>query len=317
MSENVAVHPKQSTTVRANRGRKSGASRAPRPLLYALRGAFAGLGSHAPELAATLAERVFRTPPPYRPRPGEEHAVFFADVVPVRFGTRSLAVHTFGEGPTVLLAHGWGGRGTQLRAFIDPLVRAGYRVALFDGPGHDGEARFSQSSLPEMAAALRAVIGALGARAIIAHSMGAAAVVLALERVSADVRLVFVAPPSRLADATRSFGRALALSSRVITSLERRIEERFLRPLSDYDVLRAARAQTAPLLVVHDREDREVPVSSGRAIAQAWPGAELVLTEGLGHVRILRDAAVVERAVEFIAREPRVLERTEHATSLA
>jgi pimeloyl-ACP methyl ester carboxylesterase len=59
------------------------------------------------------------------------------------------------------------------------------------------------------------------------------------------------------------------------------------------------------LLVVHDENDREVPIACGEAIARAWPGAELVRTRGLGHQRILRDAATLKRVVRFVAQNPR------------
>ena len=58
---------------------------------------------------------------------------------------------------------------------------------------------------------------------------------------------------------------------------------------------------TAPLLVIHDRDDRDVAWTDGAAIAGAWPGAELVSTAGLGHRRIVHDLAVVARAVSFLA----------------
>ncbi len=55
-----------------------------------------------------------------------------------------------------------------------------------------------------------------------------------------------------------------------------------------------------PLLVIHDRNDKEVPVRSGQSIAEAWPDADLIITEGLGHQRILRADAVQNVAVSFI-----------------
>ena len=50
-----------------------------------------------------------------------------------------------------------------------------------------------------------------------------------------------------------------------------------------------------------DRDDDEVAWTDGAAIAEAWPGARLVTTTGLGHRRILRDAQVVSQAVSFVS----------------
>ncbi|MGH8561857.1 MAG: hypothetical protein ACRES4_07835, partial [Nevskiales bacterium] len=57
---------------------------------------------------------------------------------------------------------------------------------------------------------------------------------------------------------------------------------------------------TPPLLVVHDREDRETAWSDGQSIAEAWPQARLLSTQGLGHRRVVSDAEVVSAALRFI-----------------
>ena len=55
----------------------------------------------------------------------------------------------WGAGPSVLLVHGWEGRGAQLGALVDPLVAAGYRVVALDGPAHgDSPGRLSTLALP-------------------------------------------------------------------------------------------------------------------------------------------------------------------------
>ena len=62
-----------------------------------------------------------------------------------------------------------------------------------------------------------------------------------------------------------------------------------------------ASTRDAGLLVIHDRGDREVPVRHGDRLAASWPNAHLVLTDELGHRRILRDDTVIAQAVEFAA----------------
>jgi pimeloyl-ACP methyl ester carboxylesterase len=59
-----------------------------------------------------------------------------------------------------------------------------------------------------------------------------------------------------------------------------------------------------PTLIFHDRRDKEVPYAEGVALAASWPTSEMISTEGLGHQRILRDPAVIDRAVEFVVAEP-------------
>ncbi len=98
----------------------------------------------APSLAARLLERLFLTPRRWQRPVRETQWMSSARRSTLDFGgRRKLRLLTWGEGPTVLLAHGWSGRGSQMGCFAEPLVDAGYRVVAFDAPGHgDDDARF-------------------------------------------------------------------------------------------------------------------------------------------------------------------------------
>lgn len=57
----------------------------------------------------------------------------------------------------------------------------------------------------------------------------------------------------------------------------------------------------APLLVVHDENDVDVPWQDGKTYAEAWPDSRLLTTRGLGHRRILREAEVLTPVAEFFS----------------
>ncbi|HJW92763.1 MAG TPA: hypothetical protein VJ901_04025, partial [Thermoanaerobaculia bacterium] len=114
-------------------------------------------------------------------------------------------------------------------------------------------------------------------------------------------RVVFISPPLNPADYTNRFGDILGLEDEIIQRMRLRIEERFLRKWSDYSLAGTARMMTAPLLVIHDRDDQDTLWSEGAALADAWPSAKMMTTEGLGHRRILREQSVIEAAAKFVA----------------
>ena len=58
---------------------------------------------------------------------------------------------------------------------------------------------------------------------------------------------------------------------------------------------------TAPLLVIHDRQDDTVPFSHGADIARSWPGATLIGTTGLGHRDLVQDPLVISQVLDFVA----------------
>jgi pimeloyl-ACP methyl ester carboxylesterase len=207
---------------------------------------------------------------------------------------------SWGQGPTVLLVHGWNGRATQLGAFVSPLMASGFRVVAFDAFGH-GESPGNYLSLPELATCIRRVADELGGvHGVIAHSLGGAATTLALSRGLEIDRAVFVSPPADPREFLAIFSEALGISDEVRALTKRRLEERLGSAMEDMRATVLAPSMKTPLLVVHDRDDKEVPARVGRSIAEAWPNAALVLTEGLGHQRILRDETVNHFAVRFI-----------------
>ena len=267
-----------------------------------LRLIFRGLSRVSPAAAAALAMVLFRRPPRHRDSAEERDVLAKAERLFVSLDGKPLAAWRWGRGPAVLLVHGWGSRGSRLASFVAPLTEAGYSVVAFDAPGH-GASAGRLSSLPQFIAAIERLGRELGSlEAIAAHSMGGAATTLAMARGLPVRRVVFLAPAADPAGYSERFAEVLGLTPDVLGRMKQSIERRFGSPWDDFDVLRAARKMTAPLLVFHDRDDRDVAWTDGEAIAVAWPGAELVSTAGLGHRRIAHDPEVVARAVAFLAR---------------
>jgi pimeloyl-ACP methyl ester carboxylesterase len=266
-----------------------------------IRLAFRPLDRLSPALAGDVAELLFFTPA--RSRRTAEPAVFTqARRLPIQVDGRPVAAWRWGHGPVVLLLHGWSGRGAQLAAFVTPLLAQGYSVVALDAPGHGASGRY-RSSAPQFAAGVQAVAQAVGPLAgVIAHSLGAAGAALAMADGVAVDRLVLIAPAADPPAWLPPFAARLGLSAAAVTRLRARSERRIGRSWNDLHVPTLVAASATPLLVIHDRDDREVPWSDGAAIAAARPDAELLSTSGLGHVRLLQDAKVIDAAVEFLSR---------------
>jgi pimeloyl-ACP methyl ester carboxylesterase len=254
----------------------------------------------APTVAARVAETLFFSPPRARASSGGWPAGGRRRRIAGPAG--EVAVRSWGSGPAVYLLHGWGGRAEQLAALVPPLVERGFQVVALDAPAH-GDSPGRRSSGPEFARSLAAVVAHFGpAHAVIAHSLGAAATVFAMREGLAVGRLVFIGPPADPLVWVDRFARSLGLTPPVLTEMRRRSERRIGARWDDLPLLPLrGLAAPPPLLVVHDRDDREVAWQDGAAIAAAWPGARRLDTVGLGHRRLLRDAAVVEAVADFVA----------------
>lgn len=262
------------------------------------------------QLGTSLAERLFTTPRRHA-RPDRERDILAtgrAGVINVtlrapRWNSMRVPVATWrwGVGPTVLLVHGWEGRGSQLGAFVAPLVAAGMSVVAFDAPGHGNspEHRLYLTDLADCIADVSEAVGPL--HGVIAHSFGSAATLLAFTRREIRAsRNVMVAPNVLIDDAVRRFARMVGLDESDRIALEQRLATQTGVAIDALRLNHLAPQRDDALLVLHDRDDREVPYEHARQLAEAWPNAQLIETSGLGHRRILRDDAVLDSVVEFV-----------------
>lgn len=264
--------------------------------------AFRALDTSAPGAAAALAYRLWTTPGPTPQRPVEDWPEGTrAEWVATPNGRVRSYVH--GEtGPTVLLVHGWGGHAGHWRAFVPVLAEAGYRVVGFDHVGHGASPR-RRTHLGEMVETVQSVTRRYGHMAgVVGHSVGGAAAYLAAGRGLPADALAVIGSPANLEDMVRLFAGMLRLSERSVAALRRRMEARYG---FGWDAARAdavlPRLDRVRGLIVHDRQDREVPFGQAEANARHWPGAALVATEGKGHRRILSDPATVATVTDFLA----------------
>lgn len=262
---------------------------------------FGALERTVPGVAGWWADRLFFTPPRPRLTRRLDTVLAAATRFDVPFAGGSLPAWRWGAGPTVLLVHGWGSRAGHLSAFTTPLVEAGFSPVAFDAPAH-GAAPGHRTNVPQMARALAAVAKTVGpVHAVVAHSVGAAVTALALRDGLGVERVVFLAPAGDPEGFTRTFAARLGLGPASLEAMRARAERRIGVPFSSIDMRALARGQRAPLLVVHDRDDDEIAWDHGLAVAEAWPGAELLATRGLGHHRVLKDGDVVARTSAFVA----------------
>ncbi len=254
-----------------------------------------------PGVAATWFEKVFMTP--RRPPSSNVARATLSDgrTTRIPYSDGWLSAWVWGEGPTVLLLHGWSGHSAQLGEFVKPLRAAGFRVVAFDAPAH-GESDGQRTNLIEYARATLHVARAFGPfHGIVAHSMGAPTAALAAKLGLDASRVVFLGPAASLAKAAERVAEFLGVPPKVRDLMQRRVEWRLDVPWKELEMSSVMAELDIPLLVFHDEGDREVPWEDGAVIARAAKRATLVTTSWLGHLRILRDRKVVKQTVDFLA----------------
>ena len=257
----------------------------------------------APNAAARLFARKFATPRRFPEKPQETEWMRTARSRRLPFdGANSLAVYEWGDGPVIVLLHGYEGRAAQLGGFARPLVESGYRVVAFDAPAH-GTSDGQRSTVQEMAKALDAVARDVGpVDAIIAHSLGTTALVYCLEKGLHCEKAILISPPAQPDTFLTGIARFIGVRPRAAGRAQRLLEEEFGAPFEAFRPLLAVPTLSQKALVIHDASDRQVLIRDGEEIARNWPGAEFEMTDGLGHTRLLRDPGVVARTLAFLQR---------------
>jgi len=288
-ADSAALQPCKSTNGRS-------IPEAPEPFRWA----FGALQRVRPSAAERLAGWLFCRPFRARITPGE--LAVFEESHPFRIRAQGFELHawSWGDGPTVLLHHGWNGRASHMAGLVRPLLDAGFSVVTYDAPAH-GDSPGRITSAPEMARVLKEVAAELcGIHAVVAHSIGGAATLLAVQAGLKVEKAVLLATPSDLRGFVDQFGEYLGLDSRTRSGMARRVAGWFGMEWDEMTVESWARGSRPPLLVVHDRYDRVVPWSHAAMICSTWENAELFTTTGLGHRGVRRDPEVVARAVGFL-----------------
>jgi len=105
-----------------------------------------------------------------------------------------------------------------------------------------------------------------------------------------------------ISDIIKEFVNKLQLKSKLADKIKRRYNNNFGEDIDNYSASIAARDVKIPTLVIHDTEDADMPVSCAHHIRQNLKQGEILITNGLGHSRILKDSQVISRIIEFINR---------------
>ena len=222
-----------------------------------------------------------------------------------------LQGYCWGEGKTILLVHGWGSRASHLGHIGRLLSKVGFRVVAFDAPAHSSSSvtpRKEASNMFEYCRAISAVAQTTGPlHAAIGHSFGAITALFAAAGLSVfrDYRitvdfLVLVSMPRNVAMVLDSFCRRNELASAQRAELQESLEEEFAFAVDDYSADLALQGLAGEVLLVHDENDEEFPITSIRSLHAAFPKTQLFATSGAGHQKILMIRAMMGCIREFL-----------------
>jgi pimeloyl-ACP methyl ester carboxylesterase len=236
--------------------------------------------------------------PKRRARPRVSRALADAEEHEIALPSGALAAWRAGVGPAILLVHGWEDDNALWGPLADQFLAIGRAVVALDLPGH-GFSAATDASPRGAALAVLETAKALGPiDAVVGHSYGCTAAMIALAQgLQARGAVMIASPIPRMGEHRRRLDREEDAPPEVV---ERALALRAAGEGKRREQVEAMlRGMTVPALIVHSIDDEQCPFANAQRMAELWAGSDLLPVDGLGHRFVAQDAAVIERVVDF------------------
>lgn len=257
----------------------------------------------SPKLITLFAAKLFTTPIKHKipKRELEMDRTSIQKLISIPAINKEVVVYEYGKSEKkILLVHGWSGRGTQLFKIADELLNNGYSTISFDAPAH-GKSPGKTTIMVDFIATILEIDKQFGPFEVaIGHSLGGMSVLNAIKQGLTVQHAVVIGSGDIVEDIIDDFIAKLQLKASVSKHLRMHFEKKYREKMNDYSAFLAAKETSIPVLVIHDNDDPEVPVKAGKHIYEHLKNGELLLTDGLGHRKILGNPKVMERIIQFI-----------------
>lgn len=264
------------------------------------------IASISPKLSVLFSAKLFTTPIKHRTpkRELEMEKKSIQKLIEIPSINKKVMTYQYGKSEKkILLSHGWSGRGTHLFKIADELIKVGYSTISFDAPAH-GKSPGKTTIMSEFVETISEMERQFGPfEAAVGHSLGGMSLLNATKKGLAINRLTVIGSGDIIQDILNDFVAKLELKPNVSTQLRLHFEKKYSVEMENYSAHRSAAELKIPVLVIHDKNDPEVSVEAAIHIHKHLKNGELFLTESLGHRKILGNAEVIEKIVEFFQRK--------------
>jgi pimeloyl-ACP methyl ester carboxylesterase len=260
----------------------------------------------SPKLLILFTAKLFTTPIKHKTpkRELEMDSESLQKLIEIPAINKKVMIYEYGTtDKKIILSHGWSGRGTQLFKIAEELLKVGYSTISFDAPAH-GKSPGKTTIMSEFVETILELDKQFGPfEAAVGHSLGGMSLLNATKNGLAIKRLAIIGSGDIIQDILDEFVAKLELQPSTSIKLRQHFENKYGIEMDTYSAYKSAMEIMIPVLVIHDKNDSEVPVKAGIHIHKHLKNGELFLTEGLGHRKILGNSIVIEKVIKFIQAE--------------
>ncbi len=256
----------------------------------------------SPVLAEKFARKLFITPIKHKIPKREFHmeAASQQSKLFVPSINKEIVVYTYGNSnKKILLVHGWSGRGTQLVKIADAFLENGYATISFDAPAH-GKSGTKTTLMLEFIQSILEVEKQHGPfEFAVGHSLGGMSILNAVKKGLQIKKAVVIASGNSVINIVNTFTEKIGLPNKVAVLMKNNFEKKYHLEMESFSSYVVAKEVKIPVLVIHDNDDEDISVSEAYHLAENLSNKEILITNNLGHRKILGDSKVIEKIVEF------------------
>jgi pimeloyl-ACP methyl ester carboxylesterase len=257
----------------------------------------------SPALAEKFARKLFITPIKHKipKREFNMEATSKQTQLFVPSINKEIVVYAYGNSSKkILLVHGWSGRGTQLVKIADTFIDNGYSIISFDAPAH-GKSGTKTTLMLEFIESILEVEKQHGPfEFAVGHSLGGMSILNAIKKGLQIKKAVIIGSGNSVINIVNTFVEKIGLPNDVAVLMKNNFEKRYHLKMESFSAYVAAKEVRIPVLVIHDTDDEDIPVSEAYHLSEHLSNNELLITNQLGHRKILGDSKVIQKIVEFL-----------------
>lgn len=214
---------------------------------------------------------------------------------------KEIVVYAYGNSSKkILLVHGWSGRGTQLVKIADAFIENEYSIISFDAPAH-GKSGTKTTLMLEFIESILEVEKHYGPfEFAVGHSLGGMSILNAVKKGLQVKKVVVIGSGNSVINIVNTFIEKIGLPNNVAVLMKNNFEKKYHFEMESFSAYVAAKEVEIPVLVIHDTDDEDIPVSEAYHLAENLTNKEILITNNLGHRKILGDSKVIHKIVEFL-----------------
>ncbi|WP_298546339.1 alpha/beta fold hydrolase [uncultured Aquimarina sp.] len=256
-----------------------------------------------PSAIASFAYNQLTNPQVRKLRKNELNTLDKSEKEDFKFKEFNIKLYTWTGGQKkVLLIHGWEGQAGNFSDLVAILLENGYTVHSFDAPSH-GFSSKGGTSLFEFSELVGVLIKKYNVKSLVSHSFGGVATTYALfnNPELSIKKYVLLTTPDKFTERIDDVSEMVGINDNVKSKLINRLEKETGIPIETLNVsefVKTINVQKA--LIIHDKNDKVIPISRSKNVHQNWAASEFREVEGTGHFRILRTKQVLDTVIDYL-----------------